>query len=161
MDHPTKDMIRFSARREACLDDIEMFALSPTTTSNAPDSKREVNHLYVAKLWLRKLKNVELTEKQRTKFNQMSADLRARIDALRSKAGITQQLIKRRDEVYSQLKKTSLTGDQLWKTLQEEAGLTDTQRDAFRETLRQNKQFRSDVLKLLTPEQRAKFAKRR
>ena len=87
------------------------------STANVP-----VRHLYVAKLLLRRLESADLTSEQMTAFNHLSRDLRTRIDRMRQAVGITQEIIKRRDEVYSQLKQTDLEGDALWEALKEESG---------------------------------------
>ena len=122
-------------------------------------SGEPVHHLFVAKLLLRRFRNAELTDQQLTAFNRMSRDLRRRVDKIRKDAGITKSMIKRRDKVFAELKKSELTGDDLWHTLQEKAQFTDAQRDAFRRTHEANKQFRTDALKLLTDAQRAKLVK--
>ncbi|MEM7560167.1 MAG: family 16 glycoside hydrolase [Planctomycetota bacterium] len=118
-----------------------------------------VKHLFVAKLLLRRFETIALTDQQMSKFNNMSRDLRARVDKMRAEAEITKSMIKRRDEVFSELKKTDLGGDALWNTLQEKMQITDEQRDAFRETHEANKSFRANALKLLTAKQRAEFVK--
>ena len=161
MAHPQKDMIRFSARREARIDSVKMVSIGSSPAANPSSDDGPVQHLFVAKLLLRRMKSVGLTADQMKEFNRLSADLRAKTDARRNRVGITPQLIKRRDEVYSELKKTDLQGDVLWKTLQERIGITDAQREAFRETLRQNKAFRNEALNLLTKEQRRQMPKGR
>ena len=102
---------------------------------------------------------VDLTPEQLKSFNKLSADLRAMIDKKRAAVGIEKETIKRRDEVYSKLKKTDLEGDAFWNKLQEEAGFTDAQRDVFRETQEHYKKFKADELELLTKEQKAKLPK--
>ena len=162
MDHPEKDMIRFSASRQVRLDDLKMFELnSANTISKKAVSKGEmpINHLFVAKLLLRRLEPVGMTVEQTKAFNQLSSELRNRIDKQRSSVGITKEIIGRRDEVYSELKKSDLTGDEFWTTLQEKAGITAAQRDVFRETQEQYKKFRANALKLLTDEQRRRVPK--
>lgn len=118
-----------------------------------------VKHLFVAKLLLRRFETLALTDLQMAKFNHMSRDLRVRVDKMRSETGITKSMIKRRDEVFAELKKTDLSGDELWNALQEKTQFTDEQRDAFRKTHDANKSFRANALKLLTAKQRAEFVK--
>tara|TARA_R110002049_G_scaffold47902_4_gene138549 strand:- start:23290 stop:24435 length:1146 start_codon:yes stop_codon:yes gene_type:complete len=158
MDHPQKDLIRFSASRQVRLDDVRMFAINtPKTGVNSSDAP--VKHLFVAKLLWRRMESVNVTPEQVSKFNQLSGALRTRIDKIRAEAGITQDTIKRRDEVYSELKKTPLKGDELYRELQKRGGFTDPQRDAFRETQEHYATFKSAVLNLLTKEQRARLPK--
>lgn len=160
MDHPQKDMIRFSASREVRMDDVKMYSLAPSKKSAAtPGSKPSVNHLFVAKLMLRRLQHVDMSDEQTEAFNQLSADLRTQIDRKRAAVGIEKETIRRRDEVYSKLKKTDLKGDAFWNALQEEAKLTAAQRDVFRETQEHYKKFRADALQLLSEEQRARIPK--
>lgn len=165
MGHPQKDMIRFSARREVWLDDVKMHALSPeqpsskTASQKASSQKTSVKHLFVAKLLLRRLDHVDLTNEQLDEFNQMSAGLREFIDQERAAVGITAETINRRDEAYSKLKQSDLSGDALWNELQQQAGLTSAQRDVFRETMDHYKKFRTNALKILTDEQRKRLPK--
>jgi hypothetical protein len=163
MDHPQKDKIRFSASREFWMDDIKMFAINvsgdaPSQTTEKSDSA-EVKHLYVAKLMLKRMEAVNLTDDQTASFNRLSADLRKRIDGLRARAGITKEIVQRRDEVYSQLKKSKVKGDELWSQLQKKANLTDAQRDVFKETQEQYGVFKKDAIKILTDEQRSQLPK--
>ena len=163
MDHPQKDKIRFSASREFWMDDIKMFAINvsgdaPSQTTDKSDSA-EVKHLYVAKLLLKRMEAVKLTDDQTASFNRLSADLRKRIDGMRARAGITKEIVQRRDEVYSQLKKSKVKGDELWSQLQKKANLTDAQRDVFKETQEQYGVFKKDAIKILTDEQRSQLPK--
>ena len=123
------------------------------------EPQKAVKHLYTAKLLLRRLDSVSMTPEQLEAFNQLSFDLRKRIDKNRAEVGITKETIKRRDKVYSELKKSKLKGDEFWNTLQEKADLSAAQRDVFRDTLVHFKKFRADALKLLTEEQRARIPK--
>ena len=127
--------------------------------SQVVQNDETVNHLFVAKLLLRKMDSVNPTAAQRQAFNRLSADLRMRIDEMRAEVGITKEVIKRRDEAYGKLKKTKLSGDELWNTLQKEAHLTAAQRDVFRETQEQYAEFRTAALALLTAEQRERLPK--
>lgn len=129
-------------------------------TTSASES-HPAKHLFSAKLLLRRLQPAGLTDQQLHTFDALSAEFSDSVHQMRAEVGITKDLIKRRDEVYSQLKQTSLTGDELWNTLQDKAELTDAQRDAFRETQRLSKQFRSNVLALLTETQRSRISKNR
>ena len=158
MDHPHKDMIRFSARREVWMDDVRMFAFN-TPKVFGGSSKAPVNHLFVAKLLLRRMEAVDITPEQLSAFNKLSGDLRTRIDKLRDDAGITSETIKRRDEIYSVLKKGPLKGDDLYQELQKRGGLTDAQRDGFQETQEHYTVFKSAALNLLTKEQRTRLPK--
>lgn len=129
--------------------------LEPALKANV--TGEPVKHLYVATLMLRRLESVDLTDQQMASFNTLSQDLRTRTDRIRNEVGITKETIRRRDEVYSELKKTEHKGDALWNTLQEQAKLTAPQRDVFRKTQEEYAQFREDVLQLLTDSQRAKL----
>lgn len=158
--HPTKDMIRFSARQNLWLDDIRVEQLVDPGGPRRSMPDEPVRHLFGARLLLRKFETVDLTEEQRAKFNRLSGDLRNRVDARRDKVGITQDLIRQRDKVYSRLRDEGLKDETLWTTLQAEINLTDAQRDAFRDTLRQNKEFRANAMKLLTKDQRSRLPKK-
>ncbi len=163
IEHSQKDMIRFSARHQVRLDDVRVFALfraAASTESGQPPAKHlVVNHLFVAKLLWQRMQSVDLTDQQVAAFNQLSSNLRSRVDKLRAEAGITKDTIKRRDEIYSELKKTSLQGDDLWNELQRRGSFTDLQRDTFRKTHQHNAAFKSAALDLLTPEQRKRLPK--
>ncbi len=165
MDHPDKDMIRFSARREVRLDDLKMYALDPmkgpsARAGNKPMADQPtVKHLFVAKLLLRKFDSVDLTGEQLAAFNRLSEDLRTMIDRKRDAVGITAETIKKRDEVYSKMKKSEPKDDAFWNLLQEKAGITAAQRDVFRETMEHYKTFRARAMNLLTEEQRKRLPK--
>jgi len=118
-------------------------------------------HLFSAKLLLKRLEPAQLTAQQLESFNTLSRDFKERITKLRDKTGITPELIKQRDTAFSELKKTSLEGDDLWKSLQEKTNITDEQRDAFRESKAVSRKFRKDVLALLNEKQLAKIPKRK
>jgi hypothetical protein len=158
--HPQKDMIRFSARREVWLDDVRMFAVNATSKSS-DISEAPVKHLFVATLLLRRMKSVDMTPEQLAAFNKLSGNLRARIDKLRADAGITKETISHRDEIYSELKKEPLTGDDLYLELQKRGGFSDAQRDGFQETQEHYKAFKSAALEILTEEQRKHLPKSR
>lgn len=156
--HSRKDMVRFSVKREAWLDDVRMLSLKvPPATMQIRETP--VKHLFVATLLLRRMKPVGMTAQQSAAFNKLSSDLRSRIDRLRSEAGIGKDTIAHRDEIYKVLKTKSLTESELYLQLQKRGGFTDAQRDAFRETQKQYKTFKSAALNLLTKEQRAKLTK--
>lgn len=127
--------------------------------ANQPSEPAPVKHLFVAKLLLKRFEAIELSDQQMSEFNRMSADLRSRVDKMREEAGITPELIKQRDEVFSKLKKTDLKGDGLWAELQKKMQVSDEKRDAFRSTHEQNKKFRKEAIKLLTKEQHEKIGK--
>ena len=120
---------------------------------------KAVEHLFNAKLLLRRLEKVDLTSEQVEAFNKLSAQLTARIVQRREEVGITKEVIQRRDKVYSRFKKTDLKEDDLWNKLQAEAKLTDAQRDVFRESLVIKREFRDNVLKLLTEDQKKRLPK--
>ncbi|MEM1067801.1 MAG: hypothetical protein AAGI63_02815 [Planctomycetota bacterium] len=159
MDHPQKDMIRFSARKEVWLDDVRMFALNSITSSDDSAATSEVKHLFVAKLLLRRMEAVDLTPTQLAAFNELSKELRSQIDTMRAEVGIDKEAIKRRDEVYSELKKTSLSGDAFWAELQNQGGFTDGQRDVFRQTQERYTKFKTEAIALLSKEQKARLPK--
>jgi len=135
-----------------------LFAASGDPVQTAEDPS-EVRHLFVAKLLLKRMNAVGLTPEQLRAFNRLSADLRARIDLKRAAAGITRDTIKKRDKIYSELKKSDLKGDALWIALQKKGGFTDAQRRVFQETSEIYRQFKADALKLLTKEQRSRLPK--
>ena len=103
----------------------------PQVKDNDEKKDTSVKHLFVAKLMLRRLESVGMTDEQIKAFNKLSADLRKRIDKSRAAVGITKETIKRRDEVYSKLKQTSLKGDELWSELQKRGNFTVSERSIF------------------------------
>jgi ribosomal protein L9 len=128
-------------------------------TSTAVPNPTEVKHLYGAKLLLQKFRAVNATKDQLAAFDRLSAELTERVQMIRTESGITKELIKRRDKVYSELKMTELAGHDLWQAIQQRARLTDVQKDGFRETNQLNKSFRAQALGLLTEVQRSQLSK--
>lgn len=163
MAHPSKDMIRFSARKNLWLDDLKFYAKAGPVVSasgNMPVAEEPaVKHLFVAKLLLRRLEAVDLTSTQLKQFNQLSRELRQEIDEQRERVGITKETIKARDEAFSQAKKEGLRNDALWAAVQASAKLTDAQRDVFRDTQTRYAEFKQAALAILTAEQRQALPK--
>ncbi len=115
----------------------------------------EFKHLFGAKLLLNKIKTVEPTEQQLNDFNRLSRQYTEDVMALRESVGIDITLIKKRDKAYRPAVDSGLKGDELWLKVQQEAGLTDEQREAFRKTNKRSNQFKTEVKKILTSEQRS------
>ena len=115
----------------------------------------EFKHLFGAKLLLNKIKTVEPTEQQLNDFNRLSRQYTEDVMALRESVGIDITLIKKRDKAYRPAVDSGLKGDELWLKVQQEAGLTDVQREAFRKTKERSNQFKTEVKKILTSEQRS------
>ncbi|MEM6471004.1 MAG: hypothetical protein AAF802_15705, partial [Planctomycetota bacterium] len=155
--HANKDMIRFSARREVALDDVAVYSLD--VDESLPKTGKPVKHLFVAKLLLRKFEQVGISDEQQVSFDELSMRHSQTVAEIRDNAGITKADIKRRDEVYASLKEVTPQGNQRWIALQQKAGFTDEQREAFRETFELNKQFRVEALSILTKEQRKQLTK--
>jgi len=119
----------------------------------------EPRHLLVAKFTLARFEKVGLTEQQRAEFNRLSAQLRKEIDALRKQAGISKEVMARRDEVHRNLKGLKLKEDAYWKRLKTDADLTQAQLDAFAGTASRYQEFKRAALALLSDEQRSKLPK--
>jgi hypothetical protein len=117
----------------------------------------EFKHLFGAKLLLDKIMQIDPTPQQLDKFDELSREYKADVNALREPAGIEAATIKRRDIAFKSLKKSDLSGDGFWLELQKRANITDAQRDAFRKTKERSNQFKSDVRNLLTRAQRDKL----
>ncbi|MEM9644722.1 MAG: sulfatase [Planctomycetota bacterium] len=127
--------------------------------SGVQDSDPNFQHLFSAKLVLRRIEQVDPTPEQLDHFNRLSRTFKADVLALRESAGITKDTIKIRDKAYRSVSKTGLKGDAFWLKLQQEAGITDEQRVAFRKTKDRSNRFKADARALLTPEQRANLPK--
>lgn len=131
----------------------------PKSQTNRTPNGGGVKHLFTARLLLRRLEKCDLTDSQMARFNQLSADLRTRIDKMRSDVGITKDLIKARDTAYSAAKKAGLKGDPLWQAVQSEASLSDDQTGVFRKTQEIYSEFRKSVTEILTEDQLLAFRK--
>ena len=120
--------------------------------------KPAFQHLYGAKLLLRRIEKLSPSDEQLQEFTRLSRAHKARVMLLRESVGIDAEMIKQRDKAYREVVKTNLKDDAFWIELQRLAGVNDEQRDAFRRTKEWAKQFSADVKALLTPEQLSQWA---
>lgn len=122
--------------------------------SGVKEIEPEFKHLFGAKLLLGKIQQVNPTPEQLDAFDRLGRGFKTDVMQLRKTAGITKAMIKIRDTAYRKLKQTDLKDDAFWLKLQEETGITDEQRDAFRKIKARANQFNADAREMLTPEQR-------
>lgn len=113
--------------------------------------------LFASKRLRERLESVGLTEAQWISFECLSQDLSRRVQRLRDEVGIAPELIRKRDTVMRQLKEQGVESEAMWAKLQEATGFSESQVQAFEETRRHNKTFRSTVLGLLSPKQKKQF----
>ena len=109
------------------------------------------NHLYGARLLRRRLERTNPSKEQLEAFDQLSDQYTADVMALREAVGIDRKLIQLRDKAYKKLKEKDLTGDAFWLKFQEETGITDRQREAFRKTKERSNRFKSEAKHLMNP----------
>ncbi|MEL6110726.1 MAG: sulfatase-like hydrolase/transferase, partial [Planctomycetota bacterium] len=121
-------------------------------------TRPEFRHLFGAKLLLDKIQRLAPTPLQLDEFDRLSRHYKAEVLALRESAGIVKDTIKRRDVAFKSLKNSGLTGDEFWLELQKRAGISETQRDAFRKTKGCSNRFKSEIRRLLTDEQRRQLS---
>ena len=115
--------------------------------------------LLITKRTQQKFELLGASDQQMVQLKKIGVAHRRAIADLRAKAGITKELIKRRDEAFAAAKQLNLKDDELWNRVQQQARLTDRQTEAFRLTLIQHQQYRTNALKILTAKQRTEFRK--
>ncbi|MEM9368798.1 MAG: sulfatase, partial [Planctomycetota bacterium] len=118
-------------------------------------------HLFGARLLLERVQKLSPTDEQLLEFMRLSRAHKARVMILRDSVGIDADLIRQRDHAFRSVSKTDLQGDAFWLEMQRRTGITEQQRDAFRDLKELARQFSADVKALLTADQMAKWAQTR
>ncbi|KAA5544593.1 hypothetical protein FYK55_09775 [Roseiconus nitratireducens] len=113
-----------------------------------------------AALVTRQLKDVELTEQQKSKIQSMAKEAMAEMKSIREDAGLTPKLMKQRTEAAKALKDSEKKGDELVKAINEKAGLNEAQAAAFQKLNAVRQKLLKDSVALLTDDQKSKLPKR-
>lgn len=106
---------------------------------------------------LTQLKEVGLTDEQVTKVKALSKETNAKMKSLRTKVGITPELMKKRAELQKKLRESGKKGGELLENLNRESGFDDKQSQAVKEMNQLRQKLRAEIVSLLTKEQKAKL----
>ena len=142
------------------------FALMFTTVvvaQDAPEKKKKRaaagGNNAVANV-LKQLKDVGLTDEQKTKIEAMAKKSMTAMRAARKEAGITPELMKKRMAAQKELQKSGKKGAELIASVNEKAGLTEAQAKFFKKSTESRAALLKGAFALLTDEQKEKLPAR-
>ena len=106
---------------------------------------------------IKSLEPVGLTEDQIAKVKELGKVAGAKMKKMQEAAGITPALIKKRAEVMKSMKDSDKKGKDRTAAVNKEAGVTDAQAAALVEVNKVRTKFKSEVIALLSDEQKEKL----
>jgi|TARA_B110000495_G_C22912192_1_gene532713 hypothetical protein len=106
---------------------------------------------------LTQLKDVGLSEDQVAKIKEMGKEVGEKMKKMRTDAGITTELMKKRQEVTKAMKDSDKKGSELAAAINKEAGVSEAQAGALKQVNEVRMKFFKDVVGLLTDEQKEKL----
>jgi len=108
---------------------------------------------------LNQLREVGLTDEQVAKVKELNKAANAKTAAVREKAGITPEIIKKRTEIQKKVRESGKKGSEVADLVNREAGLNEAQVKAMKEISGIRLSLRKSVVALLTKEQKDKLPK--
>lgn len=139
-----------------------MLCTTVTAADDAPAKKKKGNrgrNAPAAQL-LKQLKDVELTDEQKTQIQALAKKSMGDLQAARKEAGITPEVMKKRAEAMKELRASDKKPADVVKAANEAAGLTESQVAFFKKQTEQRAALLKGAVALLTEEQKAKLPKR-
>lgn len=134
-----------------------LFAITFSVSSFA--QKKASERLYMAKFLLIQLQPVALTDVQLQQIEEISEATHQRILQIRADAGITKEVMHRRDKVWNRLRDSGeLPRSALAAETAKQANLTEKEAAGFEASAELKIEFTKSVMALLTKEQKAKLA---
>lgn len=106
---------------------------------------------------LKQLEVVKLTEEQTAKIKELGKTTEASIKKLQTEAGITADLLKKRREATASMKDSDKKGKARAAAINEAAGFSELQAAAIAEANKLRLKLKTDAIKLLSEEQKAKL----
>jgi hypothetical protein len=106
---------------------------------------------------MKSLEKAELTEEQSTKIKEMYLKVATEVVAKRKDAGITAEMMKKRQEASKAAREAGKKGKEMAEATLTAMGLTDDQKKVFSETEEALNKAKIEVGKLLSAEQMAKL----
>lgn len=108
---------------------------------------------------IKQLEPVGLTEAQVAKIKELGKSAGAKMKEIRDAAGITTELTKKRAEVAKTMKDSDKKGKARIAAINQAAGISEAQAAALVEATKVRTKLQSDVIALLTDEQKEKLPK--
>lgn len=102
---------------------------------------------------VKRLGDINLTEEQVAKINELEKAVEGKSKAIRDESGITDELIKKRKAAQKSLRKSGKKGKELMAAVNEEVGLTEEQVKALTEIAGLQTKLQQETVALLTDEQ--------
>ncbi|MEM1225493.1 MAG: hypothetical protein AAGJ40_07335 [Planctomycetota bacterium] len=145
-----KTELRITIPRYGMVDDFELRISDPVVMD-------EPKHVLITARTEQKFRSIGASAIQMSRLDELSRAHRGYVHDLRSRVGITKELIRQRDHAFKEAQSRGLENRELWKYVQQQVQLSDQQTEAFRVTLERHQQFRTESLELLDAEQRKAF----
>ena len=109
---------------------------------------------------MKQLKDIDLTDEQKTKIEAMAKKSAAAMREARQEAGIDQELMKKRMAAQKELSETIKKPAELMAAVNKKIGLTEAQAAVFKKQATSRTDLLKGVVALLTDEQKAKLPTR-
>ena len=106
------------------------------------------------------LKDVGLTDEQKTKIEELAKKMAEEAKKLRDDAGLSADVMKKRTEVMKKLKESGKSQKELLEAANKEAGLTEAQASALKKANGLRTEMLKGAVALLTDEQKEKLPER-
>ncbi|MEM7144726.1 MAG: Spy/CpxP family protein refolding chaperone [Verrucomicrobiota bacterium] len=138
---------------------ILLLTLTPLPAAFSQEEPNKKN-LYNVVLLMRRLEPINLTDEQSAQISTLNNQVIEEVHTIRENAGITKELILKRDEVYQELVKNgSVKADDFIPHLAERLNLTEAQAKAFADTVTAKSKYKQNVMAVLTDDQKAQLKK--
>lgn len=147
-----------------CLACTLMFATMTIAADDAPAKKKGKKNAGqragVASTVLKQLQDVELTDEQKTKIQELAKKSMTDMRAVRKEAGITPELMKKRAEAQKELKAAGTKQSEMFAAVNKKVGMTEAQVAVLKKANESRQALLKQAIALLSDEQKAKLPKR-
>ncbi|MCO8125275.1 Spy/CpxP family protein refolding chaperone [Stieleria sp. TO1_6] len=109
---------------------------------------------------LKQLKDVDLTDEQKTKIDALAKKSMAEMQTLRKEAGLTPELMKQRTAAQKEFKDSDKKPNEIFAAVNEKLGLNEAQVAALKKVNESRTELLKNSVALLSEEQQAKLPKR-
>ena len=114
----------------------------------------------VAAQLIKQLDAIELSDEQKTKIKELGAKATEQMKAIRTEAGLTPAVQKKRAEVVKSMQDSELKGKQRVAAVNEKAGLNEEQAKALAKVNAIRTKFQTEVIAMLSDAQKEKLPQR-
>ena len=133
---------------------IAIPAIAQDDAAGKKKKKGKRNQQNAASQVLKQLEKLGLSDDQVAKIKELGKEVSAKMKEMRTDAGITAELTKKRAEVVKAMKESEKKGAELAAAINKEAGFTEAQVAALKLINEVRQKFNKEVVGLLTDEQK-------